>query len=416
MKIRATKTFAYGGTVYETGGEYTVSFDDGTIMIADDEAELAGELTSTPFNEVMTASRTPQFTLSSLNPLSPLRNELTGTPTHEGAEYEILADEAIETAEIGRYVPGFAAEAGIGVRVATLPTGSQIMRWGYFDDEDGFGWVLSATGLSTFVRSASVDTLYAQAAWSVDPLDGSGVSGLSLDLASGKIFQIRFTWYGYGQVNFNVVDTQEDSPEAQLVLTAHRWSPGGATSTANANLPIRAEVVGAGDGVLRVAGRQFSIIGRYVPQLRFSSISREVTGITTAFTPILAMRRRDDADARRIKVRVQGLQLSTSAPIEYALVQAGTVTFGTAVPGILMTAAQSAVEFSVDPSAFSVGTGQAIVTGLVTTSGQGGNAIGADAVTGPDLPLPGLRSIVLVARALSGTANVTALLRSSEEW
>jgi hypothetical protein len=373
-------------------------------------------VTLTPFGETLTASRTPLFTLSSLHPLSLLRNELTGAPTHTGAEYQILANQAIETAEIGRYMPGFSAEAGLGIRVGVLPGVGQTMRWGFFDSSDGFGWVLTATGLSTFVRRAGVDTLTAQANWNVDTMADDGPSDFTLDLAQGNIFEVRFTWYGFGQIQWSVIDTKLGTNAAQEVLTAHRSAPDGATSTANANLPIKAEVVGTGPGALYLAGRQFSVLGVYAPEIRSTSKARAVTGVTTAFTPIIAMRRRNDEDARRIKLRVQAIQISTSAPIEYALVQGATLLFGTPAPGILTTASQSAAEFSIDPSVFSIGTGQAIVAGVVSTAGQGGNASGASELPGLDLPLPRTRTLVLVARAITGTADITALLRSSEEW
>jgi len=79
-----------------------------------------------PFDEQIITERTPLITLTSISPLSTLRNVTTGTPAHTGSEYLLEADDRIESADIGRYVPGFGAQAGLAVRVATPPTGDEL--------------------------------------------------------------------------------------------------------------------------------------------------------------------------------------------------------------------------------------------------------------------------------------------------
>ena len=100
----------------------------------------------------------------------------------------------------------YAAEAGIGIRLPVAPTGNQVVRWGVFDDQNGlfFGQNV-ANGIFVAIRRAGVDTIIPQSSWNVDPLDGTGPSGATLNLAKGNIFQIVFTWYGYGVIEFRVV-------------------------------------------------------------------------------------------------------------------------------------------------------------------------------------------------------------------
>ena len=64
---------------------------------------------------------------------------------------------ALETLQRGQYEAGTSAETGIGVRIPVLPTGTQTIDWGYFDDGNGFGWRIKADGAYIFVRRDGVD-------------------------------------------------------------------------------------------------------------------------------------------------------------------------------------------------------------------------------------------------------------------
>lgn len=367
-----------------------------------------------PFEEQLTAERSPLFTLTSVTPLSPIRNILTGTPTHSGTEYLIEADEAIETTDIGRYVPGFGAEAGIGVRVGTDPTGDQVMRWGYYDDEDGFFFEYDTSGLYAVTRRDSTDTRVAQADWNVDPMDGSTPGGFVIELDRGNIFQIPFTWYGYGQVNFAVAQTTFTA--AQDVVVGHRFRPDSNTSIRNPNLPIKAEVTGSGDGQLYVSGRQFAIVGRYIPQQRTNGLRRTLSSIGTSWTPIIAVRRQDNDSAKRTEINVQGVTAFTDGKVEIAVVVNPTITFGTAQVPDLATTSETVVEFSDNPSSFSLGAGNTILTDILNASGSGSNATGNQTWPGISIPIPRRQPAVLVARAFTGTVTVDAHLQVIEEW
>ena len=175
-----------------------------------------GPNVSSQFNELMASRRTPVIELTSVYGLSDLRDlvETTGagTVTNTTVEYQVTTttgatDSAtLDSVERGRYMPGYAGQAGIGVRIPLAPTNDQVFRWGMVDDENGafFGQSV-ADGIFVAIRRAGVDTIIPQASWNVDPLDGTGPSGLTLNLALGNIFQITFTWYGYGVIEFNVV-------------------------------------------------------------------------------------------------------------------------------------------------------------------------------------------------------------------
>lgn len=130
----------------------------------------------------------------------------------------------------------------------------------------------------------------------------------------------------------------------------------------------------------------------------------------------MAFRRQDTVDAKRIKLRVQGISVRSTADIQIGLVTDPTINFGTPLPPDLSQFTDSAVEFSTSLTGYDAGTGECLLTDLVTAGGSGVNKSGGESWPGLDLPVARRRPVVLVARADTGTATVTALLRSLEEW
>jgi hypothetical protein len=78
-------------------------------------------------------------------------------------------------------------------------------RVGMYDENNGY--VLEAHNgiVRVGIRSAiSGSTNYAnQSSWNIDPMDGSGPSGLTLDISKQQILVIQYQWLGSGQVIFS---------------------------------------------------------------------------------------------------------------------------------------------------------------------------------------------------------------------
>ena len=81
-----------------------------------------------------------------------------------------------------------------------------IGRIGYFDANNGFYFQMDSTGASVGVRTdtsgAAVDTLVAQASWNLDPLNGTGSSGITVDFTKIQVFVFDFGWLGGAGVKF----------------------------------------------------------------------------------------------------------------------------------------------------------------------------------------------------------------------
>lgn len=129
---------------------------------------------------------------------------------------------------------------------STYPTGV-VARVGYFDTEDGFFVKLAGSTPSLVRRSkitgAVVDTEVAQASWNLDKLNGTGPSGVTLDVGSAQILVADLEWLGAGRVRMGFVIGGQ-------VIYAHEFNHANIITTAvymgNPNLPLRWEIESAG--------------------------------------------------------------------------------------------------------------------------------------------------------------------------
>lgn len=383
------------------------------------------------FNELRVSEKNSIVELKSVYGLSELRDITVGTVDNNSVEFVITTGAAgadvsyLQSIERGRYLAGFAAEAGIGVRTESMPTGDQVMRWGLFDDQNGAFFGVDSTGIFVAIRRQNPspppvfnETIIYQNSWNIDSLDGTGPSGLTLNLADGNIFQIVFTWYGYGVIEYRVV-VQNPETLAQEVITVHRYKPVMETSFTDPNLPLRGEADNGGtpDNPLElfVSGRQYSIIGNVNPEFRITAASRSTTPPSAATQALISFRRKPifpagSNRANSVSVKLQSLDLAPSAPLFYEVVLGGTVAgaYG-AVPGIPVN--ETALEVNLTPG-IPVG-GISVFKGVA--AGGGGNRVLASSEL-LDLELAGTDPITLVVETISGSNQILSTLSLKEEW
>lgn len=107
------------------------------------------------------------------------------------------------TIEYIRYQPGKSQLLFITFQMGVAETGLD-QRVGYFDDADGIFLELTDSTVNFVNRSSAsgspVDTAVAQAAWNRDVMDGTGDSGITLDLTKSQILVIDLQWLGVGRV------------------------------------------------------------------------------------------------------------------------------------------------------------------------------------------------------------------------
>ena len=87
--------------------------------------------------------------------------------------------------------------------------------------------------------SKVTNTRYAQSAWNIDKMDGTGASGFTLDLTKMQMIYIDYTWYGAGAIRFGFKNNRGE------VVYCHRIPNNNLNTEAymrSGNLPARYEV------------------------------------------------------------------------------------------------------------------------------------------------------------------------------
>lgn len=229
-------------------------------------------------------------------------------------------------------------------------------RVGYFDENDGFFWELDSAGLKIVTRSSTsgfpVDTAVLQAAWSVDKFDGTGPSGLTLDITKIQNFHIELHGRpGMVRIGFIINGAIQIAHE---VFSGNLLTVLGARTV---TLPVRLEIANtapsAGSSIKNygasvAADADLSKFGT-VRSIDNDSTSRSV-GAT--FLPLVSIRLKA-ANIRGVLIPENLQVLITSASdIGWRLILNGTLT----APTWVSVAANSMAEADVVASAIAGGT------------------------------------------------------------
>jgi len=267
------------------------------------------------------------------------------------------------------------------------PTAEVTSRVGYFNA--GNGVFLQKENLSEpqFVLRTSTSGSPSdardvpQSLWNGDKLDGTGPSGLTLDLTKAQILWMDFEWLGVGSVRCGFIIN------GQYIIchTFNNANDIDKVYMTTAILPVRYQITTSSTFTGSAALKQIcsSVVseGGY-GQTSIDHVARRttvLTGITTAatFFPIVSIRL---ASGRTGSVvlpnRVQFLPL-TSQNYEVALLKNPTLT-GATWAATVPTDAN--VDFDVAATAISA-VGMIVQTDYVTSSGSGGT-LGLSAATG----------------------------------
>lgn len=363
------------------------------------------------FNQLQTAEYSPQVESKPLPELSSLRNTIVGTASL--ANGEIVIDgtsslSAVYTNDFGRYQPGLISETGIRVRISNTATGHY--EYGYGNDSGNrVGLELDNGNWYSFLESGGVRWYRKPRSEWLDPLDGTGPSGETVDL-NGATLRITFGWYGGLSFLFRVAIADRDGGD-RLITFDSSGDRDGAVTLEQPDLPIFAEANG---GTLYIGGRHFGVYGRYNPNFRVTSTRPTTLGtVATTLIPLVSMRVKNASKWKSVPIKLSGESVIASVDGEYQIIINGTLTGDTwgNIPGI--DATETAME--VDTSATAITGGYRCAAGIIAAGS--GRASGAAQVDATELPLPAGSVITLAVATIAGTnADFTGLLRVSEEW
>lgn len=412
--------------------------DDGTIVrgpYGDTVVSVdLNNVKTTSFDELKVASRFAQIELkSAVDQVSLLRNAVTQTngsvDVNASGEFLVQTDAVLganvffESGERGRYIPGYQAEAGVGVRLPDQTwVGTQKVEWGYFDENDGIGYGVDAGGVYIFIeRQGTVTAKVYQSNWNKDTLDGSGgirnATGYTLDMSEGNVMQIEFIWYGYGPVQWFISIKDPNLRIGSSPVLIHSELPSQSTSISQPNLPIGVRINNGDQSTSKqifVGGRQFSIYGEPVQRFRITGERRSNVSIAAgSWVPLISFRRKTGRGNTQ-SVEISSVNISANGNLFYSFVSAGTLT-GASFGNLTDTATtETVVESDVSATAITGGHffgGEYIYTGTNQSTSVG-------ALRDLDFDFVNNDIVTLVVRTI-GAQSVTvnaATFNIKEQW
>lgn len=390
----------------------------------------------TTFNEIISATNNSVFTVKPTWGVSELRDTVYPTGalgvTEVSGELKLVTVPLssnnnycqIQTLNRGQYVPGSIGEVGVGIRIPVAPTGDQEAMWGYYDSQNGFGFGANRSGVYTFYRTSAVTTKTYQPAWNTNTLMTGGVNR-PLTLSDGNIFQVRFGWYGYSTIEYDIL-TYNSSNLQRSLTPVNKLDIFGSMSIADPNQPITVTITGgASDDQFAVylGGRKMSLIGGEL-NTNFRPVREIISNFTitaaqNVWQPIMAMHveptHGPSNRSNSVQVIYRGFEAASDNPTQMMVTFGGTIT-GTPDWGAptLWTPEETATLTRVAGSLTGVITGYPINYALLPTSNQARVSLNE---VDENLPLGQTTEVILWTRRTSSSATtVSAVLRWDEQW
>lgn len=254
-------------------------------------------------------------------------------------------------------------------------------RIGYHNDNNGLYLQLNGSTLS-FVKRSSVsgsteETVVNQADWNIDPMDGTGPSGVTLDIGKAQILWMDIEWLGLGTVRMGfVIDG--------VFIHCHSFHHANtiqATYITTASLPLRYEIENLDTTVSGSTLKQIcsTVISEGGYELRGKQLAvgtpidtpRDLTA-TGVFYPIVSLKLKstpDRLDGIVIPTAINVLGIGNNAYFEWRLQKSCTTSGGTWVSA----GSDSSVEYNLTGTSTSGGT--TLAKGYISSNNQSTNSV-----------------------------------------
>lgn len=378
------------------------------------------------FNTIRTSEYTPIVERKPTPGISLLRDRIIpaaaeGQVTTVGGEIQITTNATYPTIGLysrkyGRYLPALIAIAGIRARYGIADT----IRYGYGNDEGQRVMMeYDTTGAEPVYRTVVQSDgarWYEQdrSSW-LDPLDGTGPSGLNIPDLSGATLRIYFGHYGGLSFLFYLAIGRRGIPgddgDIEVFIDSSGPRANGIT-LAQPDLPVFIEVV---NGTAYRGGSQFGVFGRYMPSYRRRASRPRTVSAGTDLVPIASMRIKDAAAWRGVPVILDQASAYGDTNGRYELIIGGTINNNeeinwTDFPGVSPN--ETALELNIAATTITGGyiaDTDSIVAGV-------GNKNGQPSEDAPDLDLPRDLIVTLAVAAEAGTGSYTGVLKLREEF
>ena len=232
---------------------------------------------------------------------------------------------------------------------------------GYFNAQNGvfFSKVdgTNAFTLRSYTSGAVDDTrTVAQSAWNGDKLDGTGASGLTLDLTHPQILWMDFEWLGVGSVRCGFIINGQ-------YIVCHTFNTANVYGTTvymtTAILPVRYEITTTTSAVAatltQICSSVISEGGYEATSVEHSASMTNLTAssyLTTSYKPLISIRLASGRTGAVVLPTTLNFLPSTADNFQIALVKNATLS----TPSWSAVASDSNVEYDISSTSYTGGT------------------------------------------------------------
>ena len=327
-----------------------------------------------------------------------------------------------ETTKCFSYQPGKSLLVMSTFVMNTAKTGLR-QRVGYYGANNGIYLEQNGTSAPAFVERSYVtgaltETSVSQSSWNIDKLDGTGTSGLTLDLTKAQILFMDVEWLGLGTVRVGFVINGK-------LIHCHSFHHANlitSTYITTASLPLRYEIrntaATASSSTLKQICSTVISEGGYELRGLQQAIGTSITSpysLTVAGTyyPVISLRLKSTAlDAIVILTAISLMSAAGTANYVWRVVASATTTAGTWTSA----GADSAVEYNLTGTA-STG-GRIVAQGYFSGSNQSSAAtdILKEALFKFQLERDGLAGTPYELSLLISASAATSTVHASMDW
>ena len=283
-----------------------------------------------------------------------------------------------ETTKTFSYQPGKSLLT-LNTFVPNSPKENLRQRIGYFGADNGMYFELDGDTAHFVERSLSTgtSTRVAQSDWNVDKLDGTGPSGITLDLTKAQILWMDIEWLGLGTVRIGFVIN------GQMIHCHSFHHANFITSTyiTTASLPLRYEIANTGvttsSSTLKQVCSTVISEGGYELRGLQQAVGTPITApytltVAGTFYPIISIRLKstpDRLDAIVILTALSLMGVNNGISYNWQVIASGTTTGGT------WTSAgdDSAVEYKLNGTGITGG--RILASGFFSSANQGAASV-----------------------------------------
>lgn len=318
-----------------------------------------------------------------------------------------------ETKRVFPYLPGKSLQV-FQTFVLNPAKENLVQRVGYASSENGIMLELNGSQLNIIKRTAIsgvVTTVSVpQSEWNGDKLDGTGASGVTLDITKAQILFTEYEWLGVGAVRVGFINENGNSHIAHIFNHSNELDTVYMTT---AVLPVRYEIFNTGITTSSSTMKQICVSvqsnGGYEKKV-VETIARRTTTITvgTSFVPLVSIRLAPEREDAIVIPNQYSILPTSTGNFEIAIIKNATLTDDS------WTSTDS-TNVQQDTSATSLSGGKIISVEYVSATNQSRMPLNRETDYNWDTQLGRTQEKVsdtytLAARVLTSTGNITGAL------